>query len=76
MVLVMINNRAKQAMHQKTSEESEDSHGVPQTKEHAKAKELNNLIRQMSVKLPRSECDEYESREESGDSTTKTINNK
>jgi hypothetical protein len=58
------------------SEDSEDSDELIQTKEHVKAKELNNLIKQMSVKLPRSECDEYESHDASGDSTTKTINNK
>ena len=71
----MVNNRAKEAMHQKASG-SEDSGEVVDSKEKAKAKELNNLIRQMSVKLPRSECDEYESHDASGDSTTKTINNK
>ena len=72
---MMVNNRAKEAMIQKPepSEESED-----EEEEHAQkqAKELNKLIKQMSVKLPRSECDEYESNDASGDSTTKTINNK
>ena len=34
------------------------------------------LIKKMSVKLPRSEHDEYESYISSNDSTTKTINNK
>lgn len=72
---MMVNNRAKKAMLQKISE-SEDSNDLIETQEQAKAKELNNLIKQMSVKLPRSECDEYESHEASGDSTTKTINNK
>ena len=75
MVLMMVNNKAKEAMHQRPdpSEESEN-----EEEEHAKkqAKELNKLIKQMSVKLPRSECDEYESNDASGDSTTKTINNK
>lgn len=75
MVLMMINNRAKEAMKRKDSE-SEASDEVVHSKEQAKAKELNNLIKQMSVKLPRSECDEYESHEASHDSTTKTINNK
>jgi len=75
MVLMMVNNRAKEAMKQKESD-SDNSDGIMQSKEHVKAKELNNLIKQMSVKLPRSECDEYESHDASGDSTTKTINNK
>lgn len=75
MVLMMINNHAKEAMKQKEYE-SEESEEEAHTKEQAKAKELNNLIKQMSVKLPRSECDEYESHEASNDSTTKTINNK
>jgi hypothetical protein len=77
MVLMMVNNRAKNAMKEKAMEsEEEDSGEGVETHEQAKAKELNNLIKQMSVKLPRSECDEYESHEASGDSTTKTINNK
>ena len=75
MVLMMVNNRAKEAMKQKESD-SDNSDELIQSKEHVKAKELNNLIKQMSVKLPRSECDEYESHDASGDSTTKTINNK
>lgn len=72
---MMVNNRAKEAMKQKESD-SDNSDELIQSKEHVKAKELNNLIKQMSVKLPRSECDEYESHDASGDSTTKTINNK
>ena len=84
MVLMMINNRAKEVMEKKqeheqehddpSDEDSEDSEDEIDPKQ--KAKELNQLIKQMSVKLPRSECDEYESNDASGDSTTKTINNK
>lgn len=58
--------------------EASDEFEIEDEEEDAKkqAKELNKLIKQMSVKLPRSECDEYESNDASGDSTTKTINNK
>lgn len=76
MVLMMVNNRAKEVMISKP--EASDEFEIEDEEEDAKkqAKELNKLIKQMSVKLPRSECDEYESNDASGDSTTKTINNK
>lgn len=75
MVLMMVNNQIKESMQRKqnrTPPRAEDEYMDSQ----AEAEELNQLIKKMSVKLPRSENDEYESYISSNDSTTKTINNK
>lgn len=75
MVLMMVNNQIKESIQRqqnRTPPKAEDEYMNPQ----AEAEELNQLIKKMSVKLPRSENDEYESYISSNDSTTKTINNK
>ena len=57
---------------QYTDESSSDS----LNKRKKEAKELNQMIKHIGSKLPQSDDDEYESKEASHDSTTKTINNK
>ena len=65
MILMMVNNKIKQQLeNQKEDEKRESEEG----------KDFNQIIKQMSVKLPRSESDEYESQNTSNDSAFHTSN--
>lgn len=59
MVLMLVNNKAKNDMEQQMRQEARLQKN--RSKNHSEAEEINKLIQNMSSKLPRSEDDEFES---------------
>ena len=73
MILMMVNNKIKEEF-EKRNRDNEDNN--ENEKREQRVRDLNQLLEQMSGKLPRSECDEYESNSESSDSEERYKNKK
>lgn len=61
----MVNNKIKEEFEQRNREQEEYDDQGPNSEQ--KTNDLNQLLEQMSGKLPRSDFDEYETNSESSD---------
>lgn len=74
---MMVNNKIKQEFERKNQEKDEEQEDeYDDRNREQRVRDLNQLLEQMSGKLPRSENDEYESNSESSDDEKKYKNKK